>query len=69
MARNPQERYQSSRELRYALEHYEQLEGRTMKRQKKGLFFAEDCFCKNDIFHRNFFVFRTENNKIEKGKL
>ncbi|MDO4453841.1 MAG: protein kinase [Eubacteriales bacterium] len=38
MAENPQERYQSSRELWYALEHYQELECKTMKRQKKKLF-------------------------------
>ena len=44
MAENPQERYQSSRELWYALEHYRELECKTMKRQKKKIFFCGGLF-------------------------
>lgn len=56
MARNPQERYQSSRELWYALEHYEQLEGRTMKRQKKRLIFCGGLFLQM-IFSIGIFLY------------
>lgn len=40
--RNPNERYQSAAELMYALEHYEEIDDRFMKRQKMklGLFFS-----------------------------
>lgn len=45
--RNPDDRYQSAAELMYALEHYEEIDDRFMRRQKMklGLFFSTILLC------------------------
>lgn len=65
MAKNPQERYQSSQELWYALEHYEQLECNTMKRQKKRLVFCGGLLLQM-IFSIGIFLY--SGQKISKLK-
>ena len=51
LKRNPQERYQSCKELWYALEHYQELDKKRMRRQKVKL-----CSCLG-LFLGSFFSF------------
>lgn len=44
LQRSPEDRYQSCRELWYALEHYQELDHKKMKRQKRKLFLCVGLF-------------------------